>query len=72
MKKKENVCVGHETAVRILLASDVNLRCLQTSRITPIHLACMRSDSTCLKAIFNVLRSDSIPILVNLPTKVDR
>ncbi|CAF3512085.1 unnamed protein product [Adineta steineri] len=63
---------GHETAVRILLASDVSLRCLKTSRITPVHLACIRADATCLRAILNVLRTDSISTIINLPTKVDQ
>ncbi|CAF1316153.1 unnamed protein product [Adineta ricciae] len=63
---------GHDTAVRILLASDVSVRCLKTSRITPVHLACMRADATCLQAILSALRTDSVATMINLPTKVDQ
>jgi hypothetical protein len=68
----EVIILGHETAVRILLASEIGLRCLKTSRITPIHLACIRADSTCLKAILNALRADSISTMINLSTKIDQ
>lgn len=63
---------GHETAVRLLLASEVGLRCLKTSRITPLHLACICADSTCLKAIINALRVDSISTLINMATKLEQ
>ncbi|CAF0870900.1 unnamed protein product [Rotaria sordida] len=63
---------GHETAVRILLASDISLRCLTTSRITPVHLACICADSTCLKAILNALQTDSISTMINLPTRLEQ
>ncbi|CAF3090288.1 unnamed protein product [Rotaria socialis] len=63
---------GHETAVRLLLASEVGLKCLTTSRITPVHLACICADSTCLKAIMNALQTDSIAKMINLPTKLER
>jgi hypothetical protein len=64
--------LGHETAVRLLLTSEVSLLCLKTSRITPIHLACIRADSACLKAVITILREDSLSTMINLPTKIDQ
>ena len=56
----------------MLLISEVGLRCLKTSRITPIHLACLRADVTCLKELLDALEPDSISTIINLPTKNDR
>lgn len=50
----------------------MSLRCLKTSRITPVHLACIRADATILNSILSALRTDSISTIINLPTKTDR
>lgn len=66
------VLKGSQAAIRIILNSDIAIQCLKTSRITPIHLACLRGDIACLREMFEALECESISNLINLPTKTDQ